>query len=198
MAAVLVEFEVGIHFHSVSCLVVTVLQQNWHLANLGHLFLAGFVLFFFKSWVLRSCHTKQAVAVTCSRVKIKYMTHAVRQFRPNSTGNELAIEMAWQRRSVIGLFTELSHVHVTRGDRMNVRYFCRRDVSYEFKPIWRRLAAGTCRGDKSPRVTGPFKSSFACVMYCSLAAFVSPWLVPCCRSSEEWVACLASCQTPGN
>ena len=95
------------------------------------------LLFFFKScplWVLRSCHTKQAFAVTCSRVKIKYITHAVRQFLPNSTGNELAIEMAWQRRSVIGLFTELSHVHVTRGDRMNVRHFVA--ATYRMNSNW--------------------------------------------------------------
>ena len=60
---------------------------------------------------------------------------------------------------VIGLFTELSHVHVTRGDQMCVRHFCRRDVS-----IWIHVTSRhgvkfadllTCREDKSPSVTGP-------------------------------------------
>ena len=81
--------------------------------------------------------------------------------------------MALQGRPVLGLFTELLHMHVTcashtRGPNVCVT-FCCCDVSHEFKLIFFRAKSrgiglnktiymshkAMCQGDKSPNVTGP-------------------------------------------
>ena len=67
----------------------------------------------------------------------------------NGTGKELTSKMAWQGRPTIGLFTELSQVHVTQGDGMCVWHFvaamCPMNLnSFEF--MWH--VAATCHGIK--------------------------------------------------